>query len=77
MSADDVGGGVGAARGLGAARAEGKITHLPFHAARHDAAATRVHANGAQLGENDLTRVALASHGPRGESPPHAGACGG
>ena len=77
MSADDVGSGVGQARGLRAARTQGEVTQLLFHAARHDAAATRADAECAQLGENDLTHVALASHGPRGESPPHAGACGG
>ena len=77
MSADDVGGGVGEARRLGAARAEGKITHLPFHAARHDAAATRVHADGAQLGQDVLPCHLVPPHGPRGEWPPHAAACGG
>ena len=50
MSADDVGSGIGQARGLRAARTQGEVTHLPFHAARHDAAATRAHEHGAQLG---------------------------
>jgi len=77
MPDDDIGGVVDEAGALGSARAQCEIPHLAFHAAGHDAAATRADALRAQLGEDGLPRLALPPHGPRGEWPPLAEASGG
>ena len=77
MSDDDVRGRVGVARALCAPWAQREITHLALDAARDDASLTRADAHRAQFGQHVAMRLLLASHGPRGESPPHAGGCGG
>ena len=77
MSDDDVRGRVGVARALCAPWAQREITHLALDAARDDARATGADAHRAQFRRNVLACAVLASHGPRGESPPHAAACGG
>ena len=70
MSRDDVHGGVCAAGGVGAPRAEREVTHLAFHPARHDAAATGADRERADFGEDRVTRHLQPTHGTRGEWPP-------
>ena len=70
MSRDDVHGGVCAAGGVGAPRAEREVTHLAFHPARRDAAATGADRERADFGEDRVTRHLQPTHGTRGEWPP-------
>lgn len=58
MSRDDVYGGVRAAGGLGATRAEREVTHLALYAVRHDAAVTGAHRERANFGEDRAARGA-------------------
>ena len=66
MSRDDVHGGVCAAGGVGAPRAEREVTHLAFHPARHDAAATGADRERVDFGEDRVTRHLQPTHGRRG-----------
>ena len=67
MSRDEVHGGVRAAGGLGATRAEREVTHVAFHDARHDAAATGADWERANFGEDRVARHLQPTHGPRGK----------
>ena len=77
MPTDDVDGPIRIARGVRLSRPQWEVTHLALDAARDDAPATGADAHRAQFRQNVLACAVLASHGPRGESPPHAAACGG
>jgi len=66
MSRDHVHGGVRAAAGLGATRAKREVTHLAFHAARQNAAATGTEQERADFCEDRVARPLQPTHRPRG-----------